>query len=141
MIGVPEFALATAAVVADTSSGVLDRAAPAHLVGTGGAVGAVLRYAIGGFLDEESFPYSVLAVNVVGTFLAALVVALDPGEEWLLLLAVGVCGSLTTFSSFSFQAVHLWEQGRRTAAIVHAAGNLVACLVAAGAAFMVASVA
>lgn len=112
----------------------------AHLVGTGGALGAVVRYAVGEVIEREAFPYSVVLVNVVGTFLAALVAFWEPSSHVTLLVAVGFCGALTTFSTFSFQTVHLWEQERNTAAVVHAVGTLAACLLSVGAAWVVVGV-
>jgi len=118
----------------------LGSAQPALLVGVGGALGAVTRYAVGEVAGRESFPSSVVLVNAVGSFLAALVMIRSPSSEATLLLAVGYCGSLTTFSTFSFQTVHLWEQERRLAAVLHAVGTLAASLAGVGLAVLLASI-
>lgn len=116
--------------------GVIDATPPAMLVGFGGAVGAVGRYVVGQYVDRESFPVSVFVVNVVGTFLAGLVLFSGPSQPVVQFVAVGVCGSFTTFSSFSVQAVLLWENNQRTAAVIHAVGNLCGCLGGVGLAWI-----
>lgn len=112
---------------------------PAHLVGTGGAVGALLRYVVGRAVDSETFPASTFTVNVLGTFLLGLVTFAGAGERTLLLVGTGVCGSFTTFSSFSFYTVQLWEDGERVTAAVHALGTLAAAGVALWLAWLVVS--
>ncbi|HMB50547.1 fluoride efflux transporter CrcB [Natronoarchaeum rubrum] len=105
---------------------------PAHLVGTGGAIGAVLRYAVGQLLAHDRFPFSTLAVNVAGSFVLGLVVFASVGNEVALLVGTGACGSFTTYSSFSVQSVGLWEDGDRLRAALYALGTLCLCVLAAG---------
>lgn len=105
---------------------------PIHVVGTGGAIGAVLRHWVGQRVDAESFPAATLVVNVLGSFVLAVVAfgALD--GQLALLVGVGVCGSFTTYSSFSVETVRLYESGERVRAVLNAVGTLVACLLAVG---------
>lgn len=117
-----------------------DGLAPVHLIGVGGAVGAVGRYLVGEYVKRESFPVSVLVVNVIGTFLAGLVLFGISGEQIVQFVAVGACGSFTTFSSFSVQTMLLLEDGRHAAAVVHALGNLIACLLAVALAWLAVAV-
>jgi CrcB protein len=58
------------------------------------------------------------------------------GETVLLAIGTGACGSFTTFSSFSFETVRLWETGERSWAITNAVGNLLGALVALGLAWL-----
>ncbi len=110
---------------------------PAVAVGVGGALGAVLRYYVAMALDAEEYPSGTLAVNVLGSFGAGLILfAGVDGTLWLF-FTVGVWGSFTTFSSFSFQTVRLWEEGRVPAATIHALGNLLGSLAAIGLAWFV----
>ena len=97
---------------------------PAHLVGTGGAIGAVLRHWVSLRIPSERFPWATLAVNVVGSFVFALAIFAGAGESTLLLLGTGACGSFTTFSSFSLETVRLYERGDRLLAVANAVGNL-----------------
>jgi len=109
---------------------------PAHVVGTGGAVGALLRHWVGQQFDQESFPMATFAVNVGGSFLLALVTFGGLGGGVALLVGVGVCGSFTTFSSFSVETVRLYEGGEPVRAVVNAAGTLLSCLLAVGLAWL-----
>lgn len=104
---------------------------PAHLVGTGGAIGAVLRYLVGRALSHDRFPIATLAVNVLGSGLLGAITALGASNEMVLFLGVGLCGSFTTYSSFSVETVRLWETGSRLRATIYAGGTLLACLLAA----------
>ncbi|MFB6178127.1 MAG: fluoride efflux transporter CrcB [Halorientalis sp.] len=97
---------------------------PAHIVGTGGAIGALLRTFVSQRVDIEEFPSGTFAVNIIGSFALGLVTFLNLGNSTALLLGTGACGSFTTFSSFSFETVRLWETGERLRATVNALGNL-----------------
>jgi CrcB protein len=79
-----------------------------------------------------------VTVNVVGSFVLALVTFLGASHEAALLVGTGACGSFTTFSSFSFETVRLWETGERALASANALGNLVGAGVAVGAAWLLA---
>lgn len=113
---------------------------PAHLLGTGGAIGAVLRYAVGQWLVHERFPLATLAVNVGGSFVFGLVVFAGMSNETVLFVGAGACGSFTTYSSFSVQTAQLWEAGDRLRATIYAFGTLGLCLTAAGVAAGLASI-
>lgn len=104
----------------------------AHLVGIGGAIGAILRYGVGLWLAHDRFPFSTLFVNVVGSFVLGIVVFVGAGEDVVLLLGVGACGAFTTYSSFSVETVQLWEDGSHVRATVYAIGTFGCCLGAVG---------
>ncbi|AHG02167.1 chromosome condensation protein CrcB (plasmid) [Halostagnicola larsenii XH-48] len=112
----------------------------AHLLGTGGAIGAVLRYLVDQKLAHDRFPISTLVVNVVGSFALGLVVFVGFSHEAVLFVGTGACGSFTTYSSFSVQTVQLWETGDRVQAVIYAGGTLSSCLLAAGGAVGIAMV-
>lgn len=105
---------------------------PAHLVGTGGAIGAVLRYYVGRYLQHDRFPAGTLGVNVIGSFVLALVAFAGLPKEAALLIGTGACGSFTTYSSFSVQTVRLWETGDRLRGAIYAVGTVALCLAATG---------
>ena len=113
---------------------------PAHVVGTGGAIGAVLRHWVSVRLPGERFPWPTLAVNVVGSFCFGLVVFAGVGESTLRLVGTGICGAFTTFSSFSVETVRLYERGDRGLAVANAAGNLALALAAIGLAWAIVAV-
>lgn len=103
---------------------------PAQLVGFGGALGAVLRYAVGRTVSGYEFPVATLTVNGVGTFVLGLVTFAGADSGTLLAVGTGACGAFTTFSSFSFETVRLWEAGERRSAAANAVGNLLAAALA-----------
>jgi CrcB protein len=105
---------------------------PSVLVGLGGALGAVARHAVGSMVDADSFPVGTLTVNVLGTFVLALVAFGDAGGEVALFVGTGACGAFTTFSSFSFETVGLYERGYPRRAVANAVGNLVGAGVGIG---------
>jgi len=104
---------------------------PAQLVGAGGAVGAVLRYLVGEVVPSERFPFGTLAVNV-GSFALGLVTFGAASTPVVLFVGVGICGSFTTYSSFSVETVRLWEDGNRLRAAIYAVGTFCLCLLAVG---------
>jgi CrcB protein len=105
---------------------------PAHVVGTGGAIGAVLRHYVSENVDVEQYPLGTFTVNVLGSFLLALLVFGGMGGQLGLLLGTGVAGSFTTFSSFSYETVRLWETGERARAAVNAISSIVGAVLAIG---------
>ena len=94
------------------------------LISIGGALGAVLRYAVGQLLRETSFPWATLVVNALGSFVLSAVVFGVSRTDVLPLVSVGFCGAFTTFSSFSFQTVNLWERDEHKRAVLNAVGDL-----------------
>ena len=97
------------------------------LVFLGGAAGSMWRYWWSGLVAQrfgETFPYGTLVVNVVGStiigaFSALLMHVSNSGIATALqqLLVVGICGGLTTFSSFSLQTYNLIADGRWLSAL------------------------
>jgi CrcB protein len=87
------------------------------LIAFGGGIGSVLRYACSKWLNEPSFPYGTLSVNIVGSFLIGLLWALfasEAGDEKQLLLITGFCGGFTTLSAFSLEGLQLLQQSKFT---------------------------
>ena len=103
---------------------------PAQIVGTGGAIGALCRHYLSEWIDVEEFPTGTLTVNVVGSFVLGFITLLGIDHELVLLLGTGACGSFTTFSSFSFETVRLWETDEHRRAVANAGLNLVGSLLA-----------
>jgi CrcB protein len=107
-------------------------------IALGGALGAVSRYGVtlgAARLGATGFPYATLTVNVVGSFLIGLFVAWIGGRTETNpalrpLIQVGFLGALTTFSTFSLDALILLEQGRFTQAGLYIAVSVLVCLAA-----------
>ena len=90
------------------------------LVALGGAVGAVLRYAVsvqGVLWFGLHFPWGTLAVNVIGSAGIGALGALPLPQEARLLLITGLLGGFTTFSAFSLEAMVLWHRAPWLAAL------------------------
>ncbi|MDS0219874.1 fluoride efflux transporter CrcB [Haloarcula sp. S1AR25-5A] len=104
----------------------------AHLVGTGGALGALCRHYLTQAVQRETFPLGTLTVNTLGSFVLGLLTFAGVTGDAALLVGVGACGSFTTFSSFSVETVRLWEDGYVALAVGNAVGNLVCALAAIG---------
>lgn len=116
------------------------------LAAGGGALGAGARYLVNvgcAACLGSRFPWATLAVNVVGSFLMGVVVAvavplLAGSAEWRTFLATGILGGFTTFSAFSLDAWQLIERGETglsltyiVASVVLSIGALVAGLASA----------
>ncbi|WP_421119985.1 fluoride efflux transporter FluC [Aquihabitans daechungensis] len=105
------------------------------LVGVAGAAGALCRYGIGVAVGERSFPWSTLAINIVGSFLLGLVLTVATARGWPVEVtapvAVGFIGSFTTFSTFSWEALTLSRGDRVGAAAAYIAVSVVLGLLAA----------
>ncbi|GGN05300.1 putative fluoride ion transporter CrcB [Thermus composti] len=101
------------------------------LVALGGALGSVLRYGLGAWVQGAlgpGFPYSTLMVNALGSFFIGLSLRLSLegvlSGEARLFLAVGVLGGFTTFSSFSYETLALLQGGEAGKAFLYALGSL-----------------
>jgi len=109
-------------------------------VGLGGALGAMFRYAISLWsvqrleaLMPSAALVGTLIANAFGAFLIGVlfVVITEKGliaESWRPLLVVGFLGALTTFSTFSLEAVGLLQQGEWLTAMVYVLGSVIICL-------------
>ena len=85
---------------------------PILVVGTGGALGSVLRYLLSLLAQRYSvtFPHGTLWVNLLGCLAIGMVVTLAMATESIspsmrLFLATGICGGFTTMSSFVYELV------------------------------------
>ena len=105
------------------------------LVGAGGAIGSVARYLAGIAVIRfagAGFPFNTLLVNVVGSFIMGLLIAvllkLDPqpalAADVRLFVAVGILGGFTTFSSFSADVAALWEREAHLACALYVLGSV-----------------
>lgn len=110
------------------------------LVLLSGAAGALLRFGLSCAIPvadrPHNVPRAVLIVNVVGSFLAGVALALTqteviPAAAGVVIIA-GLCGGLTTFSTLAVETVELVMQGRARVAARSIALNLVLGVTAAG---------
>ncbi|MBL6707536.1 MAG: fluoride efflux transporter CrcB [Planctomycetaceae bacterium] len=110
-------------------------------VGIGGFVGAVSRFQISLWLSVWStqkfgriYPFGTFAVNVVGCLFIGILMALAVDRKisdvWQKILVTGCLGSLTTFSTFSYETIGLIRSDRPGLAAVYVVANLAVGLVA-----------
>lgn len=106
-------------------------------VAIGGSVGAVSRYGLSTWVQSlgAGFPWGTLSVNVTGSFAMGLLAGLlqrgmlPPDVQ--ALLAVGVLGSFTTFSTFSLETLTLAQDGLWGRAGMYVVASVAVALVAA----------
>lgn len=108
------------------------------MIAIGGAVGAMGRFAVISYVAPvagNGFPLGTLIVNVSGSFLIGVCyVVLDQklaaSPEWRLLIMTGFLGAFTTFSTFSLDALALWNNGLPMTALSYVLATVVGCLLA-----------
>ncbi len=104
------------------------------VVMVGGALGALGRYAVSGWIARLSrqspFPYGTLAVNVGGALVLGFLMAatttgrLGLSQNLRVLLSVGVLGAFTTFSTFSYETVEAARSGDLRGALLNVVVSL-----------------
>ena len=95
------------------------------LICLAGAIGTGARYLIG-----SAFPFGTLIVNVIGSFLIAVIVQTTTPGDLRLVLATGLMGGFTTYSAFNFETASYLRQGAWLAGLGYAAATLIICLLA-----------
>lgn len=104
------------------------------LVGFGGFIGSVARYALGGLVQHVSrsvdFPYGTLAVNLVGCFIIGFLSQLAETRglftpETRLLVFIGILGGFTTFSTFGNETLNLFRDSQFWTALGNVAANVI----------------
>lgn len=110
------------------------------LVIAGAVVGAPLRYLTDRAVQsrhDSVFPWGTFVVNVSGCLVLGLltgaVLAGAAGSALQLLIGTGLCGALTTYSTFSYETLRLTGTGARLYAAANVVGSVAAGL---GAAFL-----
>lgn len=112
---------------------------PLISVAIGGALGSVLRWRMSAWLNNPHawLPWGTLSVNWIGGFFIGVLIAffeknthLSP--EWKLFLITGILGGLTTFSTFTAEAVSLLEREAYVALasqiLLHVVGSILLCI-------------
>lgn len=107
-------------------------------IALGGSIGAIARYWLTMLVNQASqvnYPLGTFLVNIAGSLLIGVFyvvfaekVSLD--EQWRSLVIVGFIGAMTTFSSFSLEALLLFEQGLYNTALLYIVSSVLLCLLA-----------
>jgi len=106
------------------------------VISLGAIVGANARYFISRYAARmlgPVFPYGTLFINIIGSLIVGFFVVwtservlADP--RWRLLVVVGFCGSLTTFSSYAYETMAYFEQGQWGPMLTNVFSNNLLCL-------------
>jgi CrcB protein len=110
----------------------------AFVIFLGAGLGGLVRYTVGIWTQTAvgaQFPWGTLLVNVSGslllTFLYVLLEGTTGTPEWRAFLGIGFCGGYTTFSTFTYEAVRLLQDGEWQHAMLYIFGSLLLSLTAA----------
>ncbi len=116
------------------------------MIACGGALGAVGRHALVAWIHDQlglRFAVGTLLVNLLGSTLIGVlyVLVIERAQlhaDWRELLMIGFLGAFTTFSTFSLDAVLMWQSGSIAWAAVYVGASVLLCLAGAGAGMQVA---
>ncbi len=108
------------------------------VIGSGGFVGAILRYLVSGWVQVWSgsilFPFGTMAVNLIGCFVIGFLSFLVESRGFLSVetrsfVLIGLLGAFTTFSTFGNETLTLVRHGRMDLAAVNAVTQVLLGLV------------
>lgn len=95
----------------------------------GGGIGSLMRFGIGKIPFTSLFPLNTLISNILACFLlGAIVYSVKPQGNWQLFLTIGICGGLSTFSTFSKETFDLFQSGNYAIALANILISVMACL-------------
>lgn len=102
------------------------------LVITGGALGALLRFGVGGWIQKNvlAFPLGTFLINLIGSFFLGLIMySAEYGgvvsRDFRVFFTIGLLGSFTTFSSLEYESLRLLEKGEFLLFFWNLVGNVV----------------
>jgi CrcB protein len=107
-------------------------------VAAGSALGGMARYLLAGWAQravDSTFPMGTLVVNIAGSFLLGFILRYtmdlaSMSTEMRVFLTIGFCGGFTTFSTFSYEAIALLQEGQWSRASVYILSSVAVSLAA-----------
>jgi CrcB protein len=98
----------------------------------GGGLGAVLRHFANNAVMHawgRDFPLGIMVINIIGSFAMGVLIGLfahvwDAPQNMRMFLTVGILGGFTTFSSFSMNAVELFQHEQYLSGIIYVVGSV-----------------
>lgn len=100
------------------------------LVGLGAIFGAIFRYALTLLIKNLNFPFSMLIINALGSFIIGLVSILFKENVYIYsFLAVGILGGFTSFSTFSLDTILMFENGKILFGFLNIFTSIFTCLI------------
>jgi len=113
-------------------------------VAAGGALGAILRFVSSSFFNlfYPNLPIGTFFINVLGSFIIGLLIntlEMRSSSEIFIkyFLIIGVLGSYTTFSSFSYEVIELYNNKKLLLSIIYILASVFSCIVAAYAGYSI----
>ena len=107
------------------------------VVGVGGFLGAIARYALGAYIGGRygiRFPLGTFVINVSGSFLIGLTLTLlartTASAYWRYLFPIGFIGAYTTFSTFEYETLRAIQDGQLMTGLLNVALSLVVGFIA-----------
>jgi fluoride exporter len=115
------------------------------LVGVGGFLGAIARYALGNYIGSRlgmRFPYGTFVINISGCFTIGLILPLlartTAGDYWRYLIPIGFIGAYTTFSTFEYETLRAIQEGQLATGLLNVGLSVVVGFIAVWAGAVVA---
>ena len=113
-------------------------------VATGGALGAILRFVSSSFFNLffPNLPIGTFFINVLGSFIVGLLINTLEMRNYSEIfikyfLIIGVLGSYTTFSAFSYEVIELYNNKKLLLSIIYILASVFSCIVAAYAGYSI----
>ncbi len=103
------------------------------MVGIGGALGSILRFWLGSYVGGRfgsRFPYGTFVINVTGSFLIGVILTIlaeksNLSPNWRYLIPIGFIGGYTTFSTFEYETLRLFQDGQVLSAVLNVALSVI----------------
>jgi CrcB protein len=109
------------------------------LVFLGGGVGSVMRYLISVYIphDTKGFPWNTFIANmlacvIIGCVMGASMNVFQKHSHAVLLLTTGLCGGMSTFSTYSIETIKMFQSGHYFMAIIYIMSSLILGLLLSG---------